>query len=45
MFLKMFFIFCFDLPDPDHQLPFRDQPKYACLKGAENLSSIDYFFA
>jgi hypothetical protein len=33
----MFLIFCLDLPDPDHQLLFRDQPKYARFKGAETI--------
>jgi hypothetical protein len=34
-----FFLFSLlDLPDPDQQLPHRDQPKYSCFKGEENHS-------
>jgi hypothetical protein len=45
MFLKSF-SFGLDLPDPDHQPPLRDEPKYAGFKGAENhsISSIDSSF-
>jgi hypothetical protein len=43
---KKFNIVCLDLPDPDHQLPLRDQPKYARFKGAKNysISSTDSIF-
>jgi hypothetical protein len=32
------------LPDPEHQLLLRDQPKYARFKGAETTEYLLYLF-